>query len=624
MKAIKLFSMAVLAIMMAACSEQDNDITQQPAEAPGVIHFTGSISTKNDNATRTTITDPNDGSKTLNVAWKLGETIYLFQGKGDDEKQYGEAAITYVDETNGSAIIEGALTVEGYDLSKDFTLKFLGDYISEAYLNAALKNQRGTLARLGDYDYRLGSAKLVYDNERAKYVIDGLVDMKSQIAIWKFTQGIMSKIEDQLRVFSNGDLIAASGTNFDGSNNTTVYLAVPAVEKKAVTVVHIESIIEDKPNAYIFTKEGVTLKPAYYYQSEVPSGDGALILGNLRILTPQTGDLTLQNGDIVMGTGGADTHVAIAADANVTLIGVDITSISSNNSWAGITCAGNATITVKGTNKVKGGNANYPGIQVASSSGAKLQLTGSGKLEASSNGDGWSAGIGSASNGSCGDIEILDGVEITATSGSGAGIGSGMFGSCGNITISGATTKVTAECGGAIYSLSAGIGSAYEGSCGNITISGSTIIATGGVYAPGIGARKANGGTATCGEITFEGGTVTATAGGGAPTAIGKGKVDDTGTSTCTSVRIKNDITSLAMKNTNAAHGSSGSWGILGFGDFIQATSVFINDTNSAFGYAGDVTINNPDLVNALNTAGFETSYTTPGSTMTWTWTKHD
>ena len=164
-------------------------------------------------------------------------------------------------------------------------------------------------------------------------------------------------------------------------------------------------------------------------------------------LTESTGEVTVGNGYVLTGTGGANTRVKIAAGATVTLRDVDITNIADYKYWAGITCLGNATIILEGENKVKGGNPYYPGILIVKN--CTLTIQGSGSLHASSNGFG--AGIGSR--------------------------GDENYDSCGNIVINSGT--IYAEGG---YDC-AGIGSAgddeYEHRCGNITINGGNITAKG-------------------------------------------------------------------------------------------------------------------------------------------------
>ena len=130
-------------------------------------------------------------------------------------------------------------------------------------------------------------------------------------------------------------------------------------------------------------------------------------------LTSETGEVTLQDGDILTGTGGTNTHVMIADGATVTLSDVNITAIPdySSREWAGITCLGDATITLADgtTNSVKGGRFLYPGIYIPA--GHTLTIQGNGSLEAatqdrSGSGLGSGAGIGGISKVECGNIVI--------------------------------------------------------------------------------------------------------------------------------------------------------------------------------------------------------------------------
>ena len=233
---------------------------------------------------------------------------------------------------------------------------------------------------------------------------------------------------------------------------------------------------------------------------------------NLALITENT---TFSDGAILSGILGANVKISIAAGATVTLRDVTINGINSNSClWAGINCEGNATLILKGTNKVKGFYEYYPGIQAAhngTGSGDEYTLTirGDGSLTASSNGLG--AGIGSGRCGySSGSLTTIDAP-------------------CGNINIQGGTITAT---GGED---AAGIGAATRSSCGNITISGGTITATGGEYAAGIGSGRSDFidmRPSSCGNITISGAHVTATKGGGSPNSIGKGNGASCGTVT--------------------------------------------------------------------------------------------
>lgn len=215
---------------------------------------------------------------------------------------------------------------------------------------------------------------------------------------------------------------------------------------------------------------------------------------------------TANDGEILTGTLGANVKISIADGATVTLKDVTINGVNTGDyAWAGITCEGDATITLEGTNTVKGFHAFYPGIYVPE--GKTLTIEGEGSLNASGNGG--STGIGGGLYMHCGDI-VINGGNITATGANyNAGIGGGVdfvdkgtVIRCGKITINGGTVTAT---GG---DFAAGIGCGYYGASNDITITGGTVTATGGEYAAGIG----SGEHGSCGAITISGGTVTATA----------------------------------------------------------------------------------------------------------------
>lgn len=208
---------------------------------------------------------------------------------------------------------------------------------------------------------------------------------------------------------------------------------------------------------------------------------------------------TANNGDVLTGTLAKNVQISIADGATVTLNNV---SINADGAWtsgyyAGITCLGDATITLTGNNFVKGFDEGFPGIHVAA--GKTLTIQGSGSLTASSNGsltpgsNGAGAGIGGGRSLSCGGITIEGGTIIATGGVNSAGIGGGDVTSCGDISINGGIITATGGESGA------GIGAGYYGSCGNISITGGTVNATGGSNATAIG----RGYLSTCGSITL-------------------------------------------------------------------------------------------------------------------------
>ena len=277
-----------------------------------------------------------------------------------------------------------------------------------------------------------------------------------------------------------------------------------------------------------------------------------------------TADYEAKDGETLTGTLASNVKISIADGATVTLKDVTINGVSDPSyGWAGITCAGDATITLEGTNTVKGFQRDYPGIYVPE--GKTLTIEGEGSLNAS--GNGYSTGIGGGYYMNCGDI-VINGGNITATGANyNAGIGGGDGGNCGAITITGGT--VTATGGG----YAAGIGGGNEANCGNITISGGTVTATGGQFAAGIGGGKRGfSGGGQCGNITISGGTINATGGENAA-GIGGGKGrNDSSKSSCGTITITSGVTSVTATKGSSAENS------IGAGSFGTCGAVTIED----------------------------------------------
>ena len=238
-------------------------------------------------------------------------------------------------------------------------------------------------------------------------------------------------------------------------------------------------------------------------------------------LSTLTGDYEALDGDVLTGTLNGDQEhpqpfkITIADGAKVTLSDATINGVNDSElDWAGLTCLGNCTIELSGSNIVKGFYEDYPGIQAAKNEGDgeeyTLTIEGDGSLVASSNG--YASGIGGGYYVDCGNITISSGT-VTATGGVGAaGIGGGEAGTSGAITISGGTVTATGDDYGT------GIGSGYGGFIGDISISGGTVTATGGDEAAGIGSAE----DGTSGDIKISGGEVLAT-GGDDGAGIGSG-----------------------------------------------------------------------------------------------------
>ena len=224
-------------------------------------------------------------------------------------------------------------------------------------------------------------------------------------------------------------------------------------------------------------------KALYWYSKEAHE----YFYQNIVDLGSLPGSYEAKSGDVLTGRLEGSKKITVAAGAAVTLRDADITGLG-NKELAGIMLLGNANVLIEGTNAVKGGCEDYPGILVPENH--TLTIDGGGSLDVFSKG---SSAIGGIYNfdtpGGSGNI-VIKGSTITAFGGAYcAAIGSTCFKSCGTITISGGTVNATSGFTGA------GIGSGakgenYAASCDNITISGGAINATGGEYGAGFAAAQ--------------------------------------------------------------------------------------------------------------------------------------
>ena len=171
--------------------------------------------------------------------------------------------------------------------------------------------------------------------------------------------------------------------------------------------------------------------------------------------------------------------------------------------WAGVTCEGDATIVIAGTNTVVAFGEYKPGIHVPDGKTITISDKSTGSLDV--RGTSECAGIGGGGHNrplACGNIVINGGV-ITATGGyAAAAIGGGKSAKCGNITIHGGI--ITANGG----DYAAAIGGGYRGTNGTINIDGGYVKA---VYYSSSGAipiGKGLGPAASSGAFTMGSGMV--------------------------------------------------------------------------------------------------------------------
>ena len=497
-KAMKLFFIATLALMTAACSTKEKDLipeevptTQQTQSADGIT-ITAQLAPKGENdATRALV----EYSSYIEAKWAVDEHLaILYEVSGT--KYAADARITEVDGSTGAATIE--FTVEaGTADETPCTLVYPYSAANDEHsglkaLDALLGAQDGKILYSPNMDIRVGAGTI----QTTTPGLSVTTQPEAQYAIFQFTIKDASNLENinvtKLTITTGAQdfVITPEGAK------STFFAALPALTEQAVSFVAKGS----DGHTYYAANPEVTFTAGKYYQSTIK-----MTRHNTIDLSTLLASITAKDGDVLTGTLANNVWISIEDGATVRLNGVSINADGAfkSGNHAGIDCEGNATIILMDgtTNTVKGFYENYPGIYVPENK--TLTIQGGGSLNASSNGAGCGIG-GGYSGGSyfeihCGNINIEGGI-ITATGGTqSAGIGGGKSGRCGNITISGGTIMAT----GGSYAVA--IGGGESASCGDITITTDGIL----IASKGFGATNCigAGNSGSCGTVSVYGAT---------------------------------------------------------------------------------------------------------------------
>ena len=499
-------ALAVVGAILMGCAGEDMANEAPQAKSGNKVIQTTTISLGGSAGTRALDAD---GKKTFAV----GDQIAIYYKNTSDELQLANSAALTANDISSDGKT-ATITVEMTDPKPESQLRYIypaamgrTDYdpaeVIEKTINyEELSNaQDGTLATLASkFDLA------VYDgNLTSNGGLPGSATLKNQLTIAELTikdyagTDITDKIKKlDIQLCGNGYALTRPD-NAAGPIYVALY-PTPGSNKENITVT---------ATANDDTKYEKDFKFTFAANNIYPIAVKTFKVVDVSTLTIPDGEnyvgYTAQNGDMLTGTIANRVLISIAANANVALknLTIDYKAPPGSNYHfhnPGITCIGNATIILEGTNKVKAFEGDFPGIWAATNSSNNdytLTIKGDGSLEAIGQMGG--AGIGGCNGGNCGNIVIESG-SITATGGNNAaGIGSGYRSSCGNILISGGTVKAT---GG---NNAAGIGTGDYGTCGSITITNGVkeVIAKKGTNADcSIG--KGNG-NSSCGKVTILG-----------------------------------------------------------------------------------------------------------------------
>ena len=320
-KTFRLFSMAAVALMMAACSSEDIMTQQQPAQQDGKLHFTATIAAPSADNMRTVYTEVTEGTDagTIKVAWKVGDEIAVMSS--DLQKR---AAVTVKTVNNdGSATVEGDISGVG-DNGANILLIYPASSLGGSY-EGNVEEQDGTLGFIAEnLDIRGGQGTLKVDGDKATLEDD--VKMQSQIAIWKLALQNNDATPAALsatKVTIKADTEIKASTKTLTTATSTVYLAVPSIDNKDIT---IEATVGS--DTYSYSKAGGTLEAGKYYQSTVTMElDGqatpltleAITAGTIKVWNPKSGMKYSKNGGekITMSSETSSTEISVAAGDKV-------------------------------------------------------------------------------------------------------------------------------------------------------------------------------------------------------------------------------------------------------------------------------------------------------------------
>lgn len=525
---------AALTAGITACSSDDN-IADEPTpvttETPKAYTMTIEATMSAGEAMTRALTLE---GKTLNATWAAGDAVKVYKtvsgANVTDPETYvevGTLKATNISADGLSATLTGTVAL---DSKVRLSFFYVGQYNdgtatgSVASTTYDYSSQTGTLddvaARFDRAMTALSASKYEIDGNRITTSNKLSFTNQQAIVTFKLKNASGSAVSvSNLKVETTGGYsfsMSGNGTNgVPGTASTITVTPASAANTFTIAIPPISSgtatfpirITADGTDGYTYyyEKDNVTaFAKGQYYEISVK-------MKRFKDLSKLTANYTAQDGDELRGTITSGKHLSIASGASVTLNGVTISEEVSSG-YSGITCVGDATITLVGENNISTLSSYCCGIE-AGGSGTTLNIGGEGSLNATSNSKG--AGIGGKYGKDCGAINISGGT-INATGGYfAAGIGSSDNKSCGSITISDGTIIATTG------DSAAGIGSGYKGTCGDIIISGGNVSATGGYFGAGIG----TGQYGICGSIIISGGTINATAGNNSGAGIGSAEV---------------------------------------------------------------------------------------------------
>ncbi len=277
MKATKIFIMAALALMTAACSKELNDFAEQSAN--GEITITATVSSDDGATTRALSID---GSNIASTWETTDEFAILFNDGTADVKRTAT-----VSSINGSSVTITFTIPQSLASNTACTIVYPASAANASNTGAdvatALATQDGTIGNCPEV--RVGTATIDKDN----HSLSDVTKLAAQNAIFKFT----TKNSDGSATIAVKPLtitIGAQNYVIDPASATSeLFVALPAISGQAVTFTATGS----DSKTYTASKASVTFAAGKYYQSTLKMTEAKAV-----------GDIVFSDGSATAYTSG--------------------------------------------------------------------------------------------------------------------------------------------------------------------------------------------------------------------------------------------------------------------------------------------------------------------------------
>jgi len=265
MKTTKLFFMAALALMTAACSNDDNDLTTpQPQQAEGIT-ITAQLAPKTSGATTRAVSE---GTNKIVAEWAVNEHIAILYTK-DATPYAADATITAVDGSGAATITFEVESGTADDTPCTLVYPYSAAMVDHTTL---LAEQDGTLN--ANLDVRVGAGTI----QTTTPGLTVTTQPAAQFAIFKFTLQNLSaaaKSATEFKVSDGSGNVMTTVTS--GSASGELYVALPVM---AAGTYWFNATIDSKPYIAKATTAAATVAGKYYQTTVKMATIGDVILSD--------------------------------------------------------------------------------------------------------------------------------------------------------------------------------------------------------------------------------------------------------------------------------------------------------------------------------------------------------